>query len=78
MFTLQKQKQNKTTEKGKLYLTENRLSRRKICCAEVDHSNMGNIRANDFLDSNFIQAVIDKILSFKDLPKILYIHKIRI
>ena len=47
-----------------LYSIENRLSRNKMWCAADDHNSMCHICAKGFLDSNFNQAVIDKISNF--------------
>ena len=45
-------------------LTENRLSWNEMCCALDNHNKMCHTCAKEFLDSNFNQAIIDKISSF--------------
>ena len=61
---------------GNLYLTENRLSRNEMWCAEGNHNYMCHIFAKAFLDSNFIQAVIDKISNLKEIaPNFAYLQK---
>ena len=39
--------------KGKLYLTENRLSWNEMCCAADNHNYICHTCAKEFLDSNF-------------------------
>ena len=61
--------------KGNLYLTENQFSRNEMWC--VNHNHMHHIYAKGFLDSNFNQAVIDKISSFhENCPKFHILTKI--
>ena len=50
--------------KGNLHLTENRLSRNKTWCAADNYNYVHHICVKGFLDSNFNQALIDKILIF--------------
>ena len=50
--------------KGNRHLTENRLSRNETWCAADNHNYKCHIRLKAFLDSNFNQAVIDKISNF--------------
>ena len=46
-----------------------------MCCA-ADYPNYKcHTCAKEFLDSNFNQAVIDKILNFTKLPQIPHIHR---
>ena len=52
--------------KENLYLTENRLGRNEIWCAEYYHSYVCHICAKGFLDLNFNEAVIDKISIFHE------------
>ena len=60
--------------KGNLYLTENRLGRNKIWYD--NHSYMCHICAKGFLDSNFNEAVIDKISIFHEIaPNFTYSQK---
>ena len=61
-FTVKKRK----IRKGNLYLTENWLER-EIWFAEDNHSCMCHIYAKGFLDSNFNEAVIDKISIFHEI-----------
>ena len=49
-----------------MYLTENRISRNEMWCASDNHNNLCCICAKELLDSNFNQAVIDKISNFHD------------
>ena len=53
--------------KGNHSLTENRLRRNKIWYVEDNHNHMCHICAKGFLDSNFNQAVIDKISIFHEI-----------
>ena len=63
--------------KGNLHLTENRLSRNKMWCAADSNNYMCHVCAKDFLDSNFNQAVIDKISNFhKNTPNFAFSQKI--
>ena len=62
-FTVEKRK----TRKGNLYLTENRLERNEIRFVEDNHSYMCHIFAKGVLDSNFNEAVIDKISIFHEI-----------
>ena len=55
--------------KGNLYLSENRSSWNEMCCAAVNHNYMCHIRAKEFLDSYFNQAVIDKISHFHEIAQ---------
>ena len=61
-----------------MYLTENRLSRNEMWCAADNHNYMWHIYAKGFLDSNFNQAVIEKISIFTKLPHISHVNKNRI
>ena len=60
-------KKNRKTGKGNLYLTENRLSRNEMWCASDNHNNMCHTCAKELLDSNFNEAVIDKISIFNEI-----------
>ena len=54
-FLLKKKIKIKKTAKlgrGNMYLTENRLSRNDMWCAEDNHNYVSYICADDFLDSN--------------------------
>ena len=53
--------------KGNLYLTENRLSGNEMWCAIENHNYMCQICAKGVLDSNFNQAVMDKISNFQEI-----------
>ena len=53
--------------KGNLYLTANRLSWNEMCCASDNHNYMCHTWAKEFLNSNFNEAVIDKISIFHDI-----------
>ena len=64
-FTVKKHK----IRKGNLYLTKNRFERNEIWFAEDDHSFMCHICAKGFLNSNFNEAVIDKISVLTKLPQ---------
>ena len=73
-FTVKKKKtkQNKTKKtfkigKGNLKFTENRLSRNELWCAVVNYNYMCHICAEGFLDSNFNQAIINKISNFRKI-----------
>ena len=58
-----------------MYLTENQLSRCEIWCTADNHNYMYYICAKEFLDSNFNQAVIDKISNFhKIAPNYTYLQ----
>ena len=50
-----------------MYLSENRLGKNEIWCAENNHSYMSRVCAKGFLDSNFNLAVIDKISFFQEI-----------
>ena len=59
-----------------IYLTENRLSRNEIRCAVDNHNHICHICAKWFLDSNFNEAVIDKISTFHEMiPHFRYSQK---
>ena len=45
-----------------------------MCCAADNHNNMCHTCAKEFLDSNFNQAVIDKISNFHEIAKIPHVH----
>ena len=62
-FTVKKHK----IGKGNLHLTENRSSRSEMWCTADDHNDMYRICAKELLDSNFYEAVIDKILNFNEI-----------
>ena len=55
------------TGKGNLYLTENQLSWNEMCCASDNCKYMCHTFAKEFLNSNFNEAVIDKISIFQDI-----------
>ena len=55
--------------KRHLCLTENRLDRNEIWCAEDNHSIMYHIFAKQFSDSNFNMFNIDKISIFLKIAK---------
>ena len=61
---------------GNLFLTKNRC-RNEISCAADNHNYMCHICAKGFLDSDFNEAVIDKISNFHEIAQILQIHKNR-
>ena len=62
--------------KGNLYLTENRLSLNEMCCAADNRNYMCHTCAKEILDSNFNEAVIDKIPIFHAIaPNSTYSHK---
>ena len=46
---------------GNPYLTENRLSKNKMWCAADNRNDTCYTDANIFLDSNFSDAVINKV-----------------
>ena len=71
-FTVKKRKNGKEN----LYLVENRVGRNEILCAENNHSYMCHICAKEFLDSNFNQAIDDKISLFHLIaPNLTYSQK---
>ena len=77
-FTVKKKKKKKPrkTWKGNLYLTENRLGRNEMWRAADIHNYMCHIFAKGCLDSNFNQAVIDKISNFQEIaPRLTYSQK---
>ena len=62
--------------KGNLYLTENRLSWNEMCCASDNHNYMCHTCAKEFWNSNFNEAVIDKISNFHDIvPNFTFLSK---
>ena len=50
-----------------MYLAENRLSRNEMWCAAGNHSYLSHIGTEEFLNSNFNYAVIDKISNFQEI-----------
>ena len=69
-----------TTGKGNLYLTENWLFKVETKCGvrQITEIICVTLYANGFLDSNFNEAVIDKIYHiFTKLSQISHIHKNR-
>ena len=44
-----------------MHLTENWLSRNEMWCAAENHNIVGHICEKEILDSNFDEAVINKI-----------------
>ena len=59
-----------------MYLTENRLGRNEMWRAADIHNYMCHIFAKGCLDSNFNQAVIDKISNFQEIaPRLTYSQK---
>ena len=60
-----------------MYLTENRLSRNEMRCAADNHNFMCHICAKGFLNSNFNEAVIDKISIFQKTAPNFTFHKNR-
>ena len=50
-----------------MYLTENRFSRKEIGVRQIITIACVTLCANEFLDSNFDQAVIDKISIFHEM-----------
>ena len=70
-------KKTSKIEEGNLYLTENRLSRNKICCAEDNHSYMSKTWPKEFQIRTLIEQLLPKYRFFKKLPKISHIHKNR-
>ena len=64
------------TVKDAKFGRENQLSRIKIWYAEDNHSYMCHVCAKGFLDSNFNEAVIDKISVFQEIaPNFTYLQK---
>ena len=62
--------------KRNLYLSEDQLSRNEIWCATDKHSYTCHVCAKGFLDSNFNEAVIDKVSNFHEIaPKFTYSQK---
>ena len=62
--------------KGNLYLSENRLSWNEMCCAADNHNYMCHTCAKEVLDSNFNEAVVDKISIFQEITtNSTYSHK---
>ena len=62
--------------KGNLYLTENRLSWNEMCYASDNHNYMCHTCAQEFWNSNFNEAVIDKISNFHDIaPNFTFLPK---
>ena len=62
--------------KGNLHLSENRLSFNEMCYAAANHNYMCHTCAKEFLNSNFNEAVIDKISIFNEIaPNSTYLHK---
>ena len=53
--------------KRNLYLTEKRLSWNEMCCASDNHDYMRHTCVKEFSDSNFNEAVIDKISNFHEI-----------
>ena len=53
--------------KGNLYLTENRLSWNKMCCALDNYNYMCHTCSKKFLNLSFNLAVIDQISNFHDI-----------
>ena len=45
-----------------------------MCCAADNYNYMCHTCAKEFLDSNFNQAVIDKISNFHEIAQISHIH----
>ena len=62
--------------KRNFYLTENWSKRNEIWLADDNHSYKCHIFAKGFLDSNFNEAVIDKISFFHEIaPNFTYSQK---
>ena len=60
-----------------MYLNENRLSTNKMWCVADNHNYVCRMRTKGFLDSNFNQAVIDKISNFQEIaPNFTYSQKL--
>ena len=71
-FTVKK----RNVGEGNLYLIEHRLSWNEMCCAADNHNYMCRACAKEFLDSNFNEAVIDKISNFhENAPNFTYSQK---
>ena len=62
-FTVKKMQK---TGKGSLYLTENQFSRNEMWCAADNQNFICQTCAKEVLDSNFNEAVIDKISNFQE------------
>ena len=62
---------------GNLYLTENRLRKNEMWCATYYHNGTCHTCSEGFLDSKFIQAVINKTSNFhKIAPNFTYSQKL--
>ena len=48
-------------------LVNMRLVRNESCCVENNYINMSNMNSEEFSDSNFNTAVIDKISIFQEI-----------